>query len=296
MLKYLNIVTILFFYSCTENFDLDSEQSSERVVVEGIITNNEGPYYVRLTKSRFETLEDINNTNVKYDPIKNALVVISDDFGNTDTLVPAISVKKYGEFRVYENGFYKTNSIKGVPGRSYHLYIKAEGNEYYASDYMQEVPDIDSLQYVKKILEKDGAKYIVPRLFFKDNPNKKNYYLIQFGKLEIPEYPACRLWQFSILDDAFVDSYVNGLVVENGQSPDGFTLYFYNYGDSIQISLSSLSYNAYQYYKSLISQFKNNGGAYNQTPTSPPSNISNNGLGFFLASATNLKNEKIIEH
>jgi len=56
-------------------------------------------------------------------------------------------------------------------------------------------------------------------------------------------------------------------------------------GDSIHVTMSSLSSNAYNYYKNLIEQFENDGGAYKPTPASPPTNISNGGLGFFRASS-----------
>ena len=64
-------------------------------------------------------------------------------------------------------------------------------------------------------------------------------------------------------------------------------------GDSIYIGLSSLTIEAFQFYKALLQQFKNDGGAFQPAPGSPPTNMSNGALGYFRASALSEKRTKI---
>jgi hypothetical protein len=315
----LILLLMIICFSCTEEFDTKLSDSGRRLVVEGTITDQAGPYYIRLTWSTNEPPHHSGDIKEDlYDPVKDALVVIHDEFGNVDTLIPSFEVEGYyydpdrGYYNilynqlsntydtmfisimdfapVYDRGFYKTTNFKAVPGRYYYLHIELNGIIYTASDYMHFVPEIDSLSIIKRVSEKDGEIYYVPLLYFYEPQDENNYYLIeivQYNELSSRIYSANRLWEFSILSDEFLQPYVNGIVIENGQSPDGYNLYIYSASPSI--TLSSLSFNAYQYYKALIEQFKNDGGAYSLAPSSPPTNISNGALGFFRASAISEK-------
>ena len=62
------------------------------------------------------------------------------------------------------------------------------------------------------------------------------------------------------------------------------------------VSLFSLTYEAYLYYKALLSQFENDGGTFKPSPASPPSNISNGALGIFRASALDTMSIIMNEH
>jgi hypothetical protein len=151
---------------------------------------------------------------------------------------------------------------------------------------MPPVPEIDSVGYIKKISEKDGQEYYIPLLFFADPQGISNFYLIQLISEEASRSMSANiLWQFSILSDAFLEPYVNGLNIELGISPNDIQYPLLWEGDSIYVALSSLSETAYDFYEVLLDQFKNDGGIYKQVPASPPTNISNGGLGLFRASA-----------
>ena len=107
---------------------------------------------------------------------------------------------------------------------------------------------------------------------------------------------AIRVWSFSILDDEYLPSYVNGLNIDDGISPVSFEDFYYpSAGSMATIRLLSLSPRAYNFYKSVISQFENDGGAYTPSPTSPPSNLSGNALGFFRASAVSERKVLVTE-
>jgi hypothetical protein len=159
---------------------------------------------------------------------------------------------------------------------------------------MPPVPDIDSLGYIKKISEKDGQEYYIPLLYFSEPQGIENYYLIQLNdEILSRRYAEDFNWQFSVLSDEFLQPYVNGLNVSLGANPRGFEYTIYWEGDSIYVALSSLTKNAYEFYKAILHQFNSDGGAYQLAPSSPPSNISNGGLGYFRASAISEKRTKI---
>jgi hypothetical protein len=64
-------------------------------------------------------------------------------------------------------------------------------------------------------------------------------------------------------------------------------------GSDFEIKMYSVTKEAYDFYKALISQFRNDGGVYSPTPASAPTNIDNNALGFFRASAVNVIKGKV---
>lgn len=308
MKHILYILSILVLLeSCSEKYEINKTAFNPKIVVNGLITSADGPYYVRLTKSTNQA--STSNYSTHYDdaePIQDALVIINDDIGTIDTLTPLLAdsfefeynkgyfiiiqgdTVSVSDFQYYEKGgFYRTNIINGIPGRTYNLYINNNGSEYYAEAYMPPVPQIDSLSYIKKISEKDGQEYYIPLLYFSEPQNVKNYYLIRLCEVNYCDYlyAASRNWEFSILSDEFLEPYVNGLNVDDGASPDGMDFYLFPKYFPVQVSLYSLTYETYQFYKALINQFENDGGAFKPSPTSPPSNISDGALGIFRASA-----------
>lgn len=315
---------LISFTSCVDEYYLNLNEIDSRLVVEGLITNQKGPYYIRLTKSHTgKFTAPIHSPIDSAKGIMNAVIIVSDNVNQVDTLIPIdINPNEYDydnqfgyfykflydsygnitdtiilndpiEFTHYR-GYYKTKHLIGIPGRTYFLKVISEGKEYQANAYMPPVPNIDSLGYSKKVSEKDGQEYYVPLLYFAEPQGIENYYLIQL-KDEIlrRRYAEDFNWEFSILSDEFLQSYVNGLNVSLGENPRGFEYPIYWEGDSIYVALSSLTKNAYEFYKAILQQFKNDGGANQLAPSSPPTNISNGGLGYFRASSISEKRTKI---
>lgn len=314
---------LVLFSGCIEEYDLNLDKVDSRLVVEGLITNHSGPYYIRLTESHTGKFIEPNYSSTdSAKAIMNALIIVSDNVNQIDTLIPiVVNIDEYrydyrfgyykflydntgniidtlwledpAEFR-HDRGYYKTKSLIGVPGRTYYLKVLLEGKEYQASAFMPPVPDIDSVGYIKKVSEKDGQEYYIPLLYFSEPQGVENYYLIQLNNEIFSRiYAANFLWQFSILSDEFLKPYVNGLNISLGATPRSFEYPIYSEGDSIYVALSSLTQNAYQFYKALLQQFTNEGGAYQPSPGSPPTNISNGALGYFRASSISEKRTKI---
>ncbi len=297
----LFLILLISVLGCVEDFDLKLQSAEPRLVVDGLITNQAGPYYIRLTKSTPGGLTSISNNFYNQtdnaEPVKNATVIISDDFGQQDTLkytIIDILGGDYGE-SFYNQGFYKTTQLRGIQGHTYVLKILWKDKEYQASSYLPLVPEIDSISYVKEVSEVKGNEYYVPLLYFKEPQGIDNYYLIQLiDDFSARIFASGQLWQFSILSDELLNPYVNALNVSRGATPRGIDfLPVYMEGDSIYVALNSLTKEAYNYYKALLDQFDSDGGAYKPAPAAPPTNISNGGLGLFRASSVSVRRTKI---
>ncbi len=136
------------FFSCVTKYEPDIPLADKRqLVVEGLITDEVGPFRVKLTNTF-----DINKNETFGDPVTTAQVQIFDDRGN---LYPLYYTK---------NGWYQTTDtlLQGVPGTTYDLNITTEDGTQYESTpvLMQDVPDIDSVYFkeVSKVrFENDGT-------------------------------------------------------------------------------------------------------------------------------------------
>ncbi len=301
------VILMLLMISCREEYDLQLDSITPKMVVEANITNQKGPYLVRLTKSRSQLTNDPyihNNTDTSYsylddgaEAIKDADVCITDNTsGLIDSLIKCptgiwhyykdpVNQKEWSYFSVADTsillGYYKTTNLIGVAGHTYSLKIKWQNREYHSVSYMPPVPSIDSVHFNFTEAETGKDDYNIPLLYFKEPQNERNYYLfITPGNN--------RVWPYSVLSDEYLKDYVNGLDVCRGVSPDYWmTAYPDAYLSYYYIEMHSLTREGYEYYKALLLQFSNDGGGYSPTPASPPGNIDNGALGFFKTSAVN---------
>lgn len=319
---FVTSLLIVSLSGCIEEYDLYRDEIAPRLVVEGLITNKPGPYYIRLTESQTGSFSEPDYGNIDAAiAVKDAQIIISDNINQIDTLIPVdinldeYTLDRFGYYKLiydsfgniidtlflkdpfafnYNRGFYKTRHLVGIPGRTYSLKVLSEGKEYQANAFMPSVSDIDSVGFVKKEPEPGKSPIVTPLLYFSEPQGIKNYYLIQLNDdISIRSYSAGTLWQFSILSDEFLQPYVNGLNISQGETPRSIEYPIFWEGDSFYIALSALTQNAYEYYKILLQQFKNDGGAYQPSPGSPPTNMSNGALGYFRASAISEKRLKI---
>ena len=120
----------LFLWGCQE--DIVTPKGPARLVVEGWVTDQEGPFQVSLS----ETADF--GARGSTPRVTGAQVSIEDDQGNNYLLDQEV-----------EPGFYQTNfdSLAGVVDRSYRLQIMTPDGEQYASSWelLSPVPPIDTL-------------------------------------------------------------------------------------------------------------------------------------------------------
>ncbi len=133
------VTVIVLSVSCIEQFtpDLKDGYLQQLLVVEGQITNEIGPFKVRLTNS-VSVYSDPNILN-KDHPVYGADVQIYDDKGNTFDLYEG------------ENGWYETENkqLKGIIGNTYTLnFATSDGKQYESSPVrMLNTPDIESIHF-----------------------------------------------------------------------------------------------------------------------------------------------------
>ncbi len=106
--------------ACIEKFSPDIEDFNNQLVVDGLITDQEGPCQVKLSKT--SPVED-----PEYRPYENASVSVEDSDGNMFSFIET------------SPGLYQNNDLTGEWGVSYKLHITTPDGKKYESSF-QEMP------------------------------------------------------------------------------------------------------------------------------------------------------------
>lgn len=118
--SYLLLIAVIgLFSSCIRSYSPDIEKYEELLVVDGSVTNNPGPYVVKLSKST-KTQERPRSV-----PYRQCKVWIIDDLGNETPLAERAA------------GVYETDSLamQGKVGRKYHVRVSVpEGDTYESTE------------------------------------------------------------------------------------------------------------------------------------------------------------------
>jgi len=131
-------VGILLFNSCIDRINIRvPNASNSQLVVDGLITDEPGPYTVKLSlSSKIESFLEFDTR-----PVSLAKVTIFDNEGNAELLDEIND----------GDGIYQTKpgGIQGVVGREYSIRIETYEGEVYESipDRMNPVGEIDNLYY-----------------------------------------------------------------------------------------------------------------------------------------------------
>lgn len=278
---------MMLFNSCSEKINLMDPEQKKLLVVEGKITNIDELHYVRLSESLNKTVtpDHSGNSGKVSTPIKDAIVTLSNDLGNSETLK---YIEEDNNTYPPKGGYYLIEKTQGEVGRTYTLTINWNNNTYVAIDKMEAVPTINDIKFKTKYLESKNEDINIPLIFFEEPKDTKNYYLMHFETKDGEQYytgSGGRAWPYSIIDDKYMNGSINGLEIDDGQSPNGRDYYYINNGTTIKVYLESLSEEAYNFYDDIIKLFNSDGGAFNPIPSSPRSNVSGKAQGFFRASA-----------
>ncbi|MFT3908041.1 MAG: DUF4249 family protein [Ferruginibacter sp.] len=245
------ILIVLFFTSCEKTVDLKYKSNQPKIIIEGNISNNPSPYFVKITKSISLTATG------NYPTIDNAVVTISDNAGNNETLIPQ------------GNGMYRTNTITGIAGRTYTLTVNAEGQTYTAQSTMPQQVPFDSIKAVKYTFGGEVQYDIIP--IYTDPVAKGNNYRFELTVNN------------KLVNQHFVqnDDVSNGLTNTTKLEIDDNTLKL-KAGDSLNIKMQCIDKNVALYYTTLA-LMSDSGPGGGTTPNNPPNNISNAALGIFSA-------------
>lgn len=249
------IVLSISFTSCEKVVDLNLGTNNPTLVIEGNISNRPGPYFVKLAKTVSFAEASV------YPDVSNATVIITDNFGQKDTLT------------YINNGNYKTTTLQGVSGRTYSLTVIAEGKTYNAKSTMPQNVTFDSLKYNPIQFGGTTIHTVIP-IFTDPIATGNNYHFVM--KIN------------SVLDKTYLvdnDNVTNGQVYARPLFSNDIEI---QPGNNVQVEMQSIDVNSYTYYYTL-SQAQTNGPGGGTTPTNPPNGISGGALGLFSAYTTQTK-------
>lgn len=239
--------------SCEKVIDIKLNDSTPRIVIEGQISTDPGPYQVSVIETKnFSENNDFPGRS-------DAVVVVRD-----------LTASNQETFSYTTKGVYKSSAIRGVAGHAYLLTVTVGGNTYTATSTIPAVQvKLKSLGTQRFSLDADKI-FMVPG--FTDPVGKGNYYRLRQWINDVP---------------------VKGSFVRNDDATDGRTydspIYYdtddavgnplIHNGDKITVELQSIDKGVYDYYRTLNTTIDQN----SSTPSNPLSNISGGALGVFNA-------------
>lgn len=305
-MKRLFLITLLissFLLSCTEEFELQFDEK-QKLVIDAELTNGRPPYYVNLSVSG----ESIDKIPRKMS--EEVVIIISDDMGIVDTLIPASdSIMDYDllggeiidssliynyDFEMKHGSFFQTTKIRGKAGHTYHLHVEWRNQIFTSECTMPKEIKIDSLTSRPANKFDDGAVHEIPYVWFADDPTEDNYYLFKKGYKLFPiSFSTGQgMWSTSLLSDELLVEGTHGVDVCKGVSVeswrrDGWNFSYYN--PIHRVIMYSITKEAYEYYNSLQNQIRYDGGVYTPSPASAPTNIRGGALGFFNVASVDEK-------
>lgn len=273
LLIYSFIILLFFHFSCTERLDLDIDRDLSILVVDGRITDADGPYEVRL----FRTV-DLTKTD-EAEPEMGAIITIYDDKGHSDT------------FNEISPGVYHNISkdFKGLIGRSYWIEIQTSDEKKYESTPEMIPPKItvESIYGEKTKVLQDNGKYLKGIGFYlhaKSHSNESSYMRWTYKEswewhspFDLPktDNPSQICYPYNT---PFYVSINDGSKRENKEFKHLATSFInenevkLNYNYFLDINLYSISKRNYLFWES-IKKSINNGGIYDFIPSSSEGNI-----------------------
>jgi hypothetical protein len=272
---YTLIIMVIVFISCIEEYNPNVGEYDNTLIVQGMITNQEGPYDIYL--KRTVSLSSKNNFNF----VEDAHVMISDSEGNEEVL-EEISPGHYQT---------DTNGIAGVIGRTYILNIITVDGNIYESDpvILKDVPEIDTVYAsYRETYSFEDQKYLkgIDIVVESEEWNDKTDYILRWDYKEI--WQSKTKWT-AIENGEFTDSCWN-INYSSNTIIDRTTAYtikkakknitylseknpkpFHNY--KIKINQYSINETTYYFWKMIQESSDNNGNIYDNIPYSPISNL-----------------------
>ncbi len=251
------LVIMLTFSSCQKVVSLNLNNAAPQLVIEGEITDGSGPYTVTINQS-----VDFYADN-SYPAVSGAVVKVSDDRGNTDSL------------KETSPGVYSTNFLQGKPGATYSLSVVTQNKNYSATSTMPFPVPLDSLTL--NLTSGFGQQRIDAIVNFQDPPAVANYY-------EFVEYVNGQPFPRNnfVFDDRLSDGKYISLVLRTDSS-------YISSGDLVRVDMYSIDENTYTYFLEL--RQSSGTGAFNATasPANPTTNVLGGALGYFSAHTTQSK-------
>lgn len=236
--------------SCQKVVDLKLKDASGQLVIEANVTNT-NTQTVKL--SRNVAFTSTNN----YPAVSGAVVTVSDQTGKIYQLIEGAA------------GVYSLSQFRGISLTNYNLNVQTDGKTYTASSTMPARVSLDSI-FAKNNEFNSKQRYI--SVAYADPAGVKNQYRFVMYVNDVQVNSV-----FAYNDDLTDGRYVNAQLRQ-------FDIDIYP-GDTVKIEMQCIDPAIYAYWESLQQQ-QGNGPGGGVTPSNPPTNLTNNALGYFSAHTT----------
>lgn len=255
------LLTGLLLMACEKVIDLNYKDNPSRIIIQGNVTNEAGPYYVKITKS--VSLKDTGS----YPSIDDAIVTISDDAGNSDTL------------STLGNGTYRTNRLTGVAGRTYTLTVQAADQTYTAQSTMPQQVRFDSIKVETDLITGETEYSFIP-VYTDPIAKGNNYRFVLWLNNKL-------INQQLVQNDEVRNGVMNTVRLEINDDDIEFKP-----EDQVTLQMQCIDKNVALYYRTLA-LIADSGPGGGTTPNNPPNNISNGALGLFSAHTVETKSVSV---
>ncbi|RNI31351.1 DUF4249 domain-containing protein [Rufibacter latericius] len=307
----LLLVLSLVLFSCVEPVDLKLPTNVRNLVVQGLVTNEPGPYTVELSM----TAPYGRPTGLKDVELEGAQVEITSSTGEREVL----SEHGLGIFKTLPNG------IRGKVGEAYTLQVRLKDGRSYTStaQLLTPSPEVENIQLqFQKVPLQEGEttqnyRYEVS-VDVTDPALEKNYYRWEWGGIfevstqpwdyeywpplgngPIPMPKSCckTCWVYDTIhvtevgEDRLFDGNRYRQII--GYLP--LTAENINVRYRLDVAQYSVSAEAYDFWRVFISQTRNTGSVLDPPPANPRGNITSTSdpdepvYGYFGASAVTRK-------
>lgn len=251
-IRILAILPAVFaFTACEKIIDVALRQAPSQLTIEANITDQPGPYYVKL--SHTIDFQDSNN----FPPVRQAVITISDNIGNEDVLEEV------------SPGLYQTDSLEGTVGRSYRLIVRTEGKEYSATSTMPEQVELNDITIEEGEFIGETESEVV--VWFQDALGMKNHYRFVAWKNDLPFNRPY------VFEDKGYDGKYLRYSFEPDENNEALKI---GSQDKVTVEMQGVDKDVYLYFLTL-SQLTGEGPP--TAPANPISNISGGALGYFSA-------------
>jgi hypothetical protein len=251
--KFLAAVMLLTITSCEKVIDLDLDDDTGKLVIEGSINNKWGVQSVKLSRN-----VSFTQTN-SYPAVSAADVTISDQTGKIYTL------------KETSPGLYSYSPLSGTAGSVYTLNVSSDGKTYSSSSTMPALVPLDSITAKNSLFESEQKEISV---HYRDPAGNKNQYrfVLFVNGVQVKNTFA--------VNDNFSDGRGVNLILRAADDIKS--------GDTVTIEMQCIDPSVYTYWFTL-SQQSSGGPGGGTAPANPPGNLSNNALGYFSAHTTQVK-------
>lgn len=246
---FLALFPLFFIYSCEKVINIDLDEASQKVVVEGIILNGDTIQRVRVTRTT--SFDDSDGVPT----VDNATVSVIDNLGNT------------GSFTAVGNGWYELSGYPGVEGRTYSIQVIVDGQTYSAQSTMPSLVQMDTLYNEFYPFGTDTLITVVPGR--NDPAGIENFYQFHIKKNGV------KVKDVFLQDDQFTDG---------NFSVEPLFISDLKLNDTLVVTMFCIDKPVWTYFNQLGLNASNS-----TTPANPVSNFTGGCLGYFSARSFSTK-------